>query len=149
MYIKCSYNILGRTCENSCAITHISQIYTTDPRPPILPHVVTWSAMGINLGVFGFLPTTRAKTNAKQIGSQFFAHRAGFNVWLSSCSDCSTCRQHTHLTIHNYFDYRKTRKPPSWARCWDQDGTDSGISGVPVAHIHIFFYFVKSIHFGV
>ena len=42
-------------------------IYTRDPRPPISPYVMALSAMGLKLGVFRFLPTTHAKTNAIQM----------------------------------------------------------------------------------
>ena len=41
-----------------------------DSRTPIPPRVMASSAMGLNLGVFGFLPTTHAKANAKQMRSQ-------------------------------------------------------------------------------
>ena len=41
-----------------------------DPRPPVSPCVMASSAMGFKLGVFGFLPTTHAKTNAKQMCPQ-------------------------------------------------------------------------------
>ena len=43
------------------------QIYKGDPRPRIPPCVMASSAMGLRLGVFGFLPTTHAKTNAKRM----------------------------------------------------------------------------------
>ena len=46
------------------------QIYPRDPRLPIPSRVMASSAMGLNLGVFGFLPTTHAKTNAKQMRSR-------------------------------------------------------------------------------
>ena len=48
----------------------IPQIYTGDNRPPISPHVIAFSTMGIKLGVSGFLPTTQAKTNAIQMRPQ-------------------------------------------------------------------------------
>ena len=43
------------------------QIYTRDTRLAIPPHVMASSVMGLNLGVFGLLPTTDAKANAKQM----------------------------------------------------------------------------------
>ena len=43
-------------------------MYTRDPRPHITPYVMAPSAMGLNLGVFWFLPTTHAKTNTKPMG---------------------------------------------------------------------------------
>ena len=47
---------------------------------PIPPCVTASSAMGLNLGVFRFLPTTHAKSNAKQMRSWF--SRA---TWLLTC----------------------------------------------------------------
>ena len=41
-----------------------------DPRPRIPPRVMASSAMGLKFGVFGFLPTTHAKTNTKQMLSR-------------------------------------------------------------------------------
>ena len=35
--------------------------------PVIPPRIMASSAIGVQLGVFGFLPTTHAKTNAKQM----------------------------------------------------------------------------------
>ena len=37
--------------------------YPRDPRPPIPTRVMVLSAMGLNLGVFGFLLTTHPKNN--------------------------------------------------------------------------------------
>ena len=44
----------------------LPQIYKGDPRPRILPHVMASSATGLKLGSC-FLPTSHAKTNAKQM----------------------------------------------------------------------------------
>ena len=38
-----------------------SLIYMRDPRPPIPPRVMAFSATGLNLGVFGFVPATHAR----------------------------------------------------------------------------------------
>ena len=46
---------------------YASQIYKGDPRPRIPSRVMALSAMGFKLGVFGFLPTTHAKTSTKQL----------------------------------------------------------------------------------
>ena len=46
------------------------QIYTRDPRPPLPLCVMASSAMGLNLGVFVFLPTMHAKTDAKPMHPQ-------------------------------------------------------------------------------
>ena len=46
------------------------QIYKGDLRPCIPPRVMALSAMGLKLRAFGFLPTTHAKTNAKQMHPQ-------------------------------------------------------------------------------
>ena len=44
------------------------QIYNGDPRPPIPPHVMAWSAIGLKLGVFGFCrPHTQKQTQNKCI----------------------------------------------------------------------------------
>ena len=63
------------------------------------------------------------KTNVYTI----FARCAAFYVCVSSCSDHSRCRWHTHLTNHIYFDYRKNPNTPNlsphaWmklCRFWD------------------------------
>ena len=47
---------------------------------------------------------------------------------LSSRLDHSRCRWHMHLTNHCYFDYRKTRRSPIWARYRDENGAGFGIS---------------------
>ena len=92
-------------------------------------HVMASSAVGLKLGGFGFLSTTHAKqTWNKRIHDDLIAPYGVLR--LSSCSNHDTCRQHTHLTNHGYFDYGKTRKPPNSAPCRDQDGAGSGISGV-------------------
>ena len=50
-----------------------TQIYTGDPRPRIPPHVMASSAMGLKLGVFGFLPITHTKGNAKPMHPRSFS----------------------------------------------------------------------------
>ena len=103
---------------------HAAKMYTEDPRPPIPHQVLTSSAMGLKLVVFGFLPSTHAKTNAKQMHAAFYA-------CLSSRSDHSRCRWHTRLTNRGYFDYGKNPKNPQFdplAR--NQEGAGSGISRV-------------------
>ena len=42
-----------------------------DPRPCIPPRIMASPAMGLKLGVFGFLPTTQTKTNTKQMQPWF------------------------------------------------------------------------------
>ena len=55
-----------RVCHfNDNIILNKSQTYTRDPRPPILPCLMVSSAMGLNLGVFRFLPTTHRKNTNK------------------------------------------------------------------------------------
>ena len=81
--------------------------------------------MGLKLGVFGFLPTTYAKTNAIQMRPRSL-RVAVFYACLSSRSSCSRCRWHTHLTNHGCFDYGKNPKTPNlspmpesrWHRFW-------------------------------
>ena len=82
-----------------------SQIYTRDPRPPIPPCVMASSAMGLNFGDLGFLPTTLPREYTKQMCSWSSCAMGQFNLCLSSHSDRSTCRLHAHLTNHDYFDY--------------------------------------------
>ena len=64
------------------------------------------SAMELQLGIFGFSPTTH-RNKRKQNASTICAHRKAFHVCLFSHSDCSTC---THLTNHGYFDRGKKPK---------------------------------------
>ena len=66
--------------------------YSRDPRP----RVMVSSAMGLNLGVFGFLPTTYAKTNAQQIMFMIFVCLAALYACLSSLSDSNTCTLNTY-----------------------------------------------------
>ena len=47
-----------------------SQVYTRDTRLPVPLCVMASSAMGLNMRVFGVLPTTHTKSNAKQVWSQ-------------------------------------------------------------------------------
>ena len=91
-------------------------------------------AMRLNLGPFGFLPTTYAKINEKQMRSRS-SRRAAFCTCLFSRSDRVTCRQQTHLTYPRgrttaILINRKIRIPANSAPCPDQDGAGSGVSGV-------------------
>ena len=60
----------------------------------IPPRVMVSSALGLKLGVFGFLPTTHAKTNTKQNANIISVCCAAFYACLSSPSDHSRCRGH-------------------------------------------------------
>ena len=91
-----------------CKVRLLSQIYKGDPRPRILLCVMASSAMGLKLGVFKFLPTTHAKTNAMHPRSLHAVQR--FMRVLSSSSDCSRRRWHTHLTNNCDFQYGKNLK---------------------------------------
>ena len=66
------------------------QIYTRDTRLPIPPPVMASSAMGPNLRVFGFLPITHAKANAKQMRSR--SSRAA-RILMRDCL-------HAHTVVH-------------------------------------------------
>ena len=85
------------------------------------------SAMGLKLGVFGFLPTTHAKTNAKQMRERSSRAVRRFTRVYLHAADRSRCRWHTHLTNHGYFDNGKNPKTPNlspmpglkWRRFWD------------------------------
>ena len=87
--------------------------------------------MGVKLGVFGFLQTTHTqKTNAKQMSPKsnsklIFRSSSAvrrFNAGLSSRSDRSRCRWHTHLPNRGFLITGKTRIPPIWAPCRDHNG---------------------------
>ena len=67
----------------------IQQIHKGDCRPHILPHLMAWSAMGLKLGFFRFLPTTHAKTKAKSMCLQSLHLMQYFMCALSSWTDCS------------------------------------------------------------
>ena len=112
-------------------------IYTRDTRFHIPPHVIVLSAMG-NLGVFGFLPTIHTKANAKPMCSR---------------PSCTAQRSthfclHSHTAVHagNTCTYKlqtmiilitgKTRRPPNWAPCRNQDGAGSGIFDVYLCLYH-------------
>ena len=71
------------------------------------------SAMGLKLEVFEVLPITYAKTN-KTNASTIFARCAVFYTCLSSCSDRSRCRWHTHPINYGYFDYWKKPENPQF-----------------------------------
>ena len=66
--IKTQIDLLLKVHHMQClqTVLTITQYYSRDPRPPIPPHVMALSAVGLNLGVSGFLLTTHAKTNTKQ-----------------------------------------------------------------------------------
>ena len=89
------------------------QIYKGDPRLRIPPRVMASSATGLKLGVFGFLPTTQAKTNAKTMRPRSLRTMQHFTRVSFSSSNCSRCRWHTQLTNHGYFDHRKNPKTPN------------------------------------
>ena len=82
-----------------------------DPRPCIPPRVMASSAMWLKLGrSSGFCRPCTQKTNANTMRP--------WSMWcftrvLSSRSDRSRCRWHTHLINRCYFDYGKNLKTPS------------------------------------
>ena len=109
---------LWKSKECLCELSELeAQIYTRNTRLPIPPHVLASSAMGLNLGVFGFLPTAHAKANAKQMRS-----RSLCALWLLM-RDWILCFTLRPQTAGN------TQRPPNWAPCRDQDAAGSGISG--------------------
>ena len=104
------------------------QIYKENPRPGIPPLVVTSSAMGIKLGVFGFLPTTHAiQVQNKCVHDLRAPCSIIMHIYLHAQTAVDLCRWHTHLMNHGYFDYVKNRKTPNlspmpgwkWRRFWD------------------------------
>ena len=118
-----------------------AQIYKGDTRSRVLLRVMAPSTMGLKLVIFGILPTTQAKINTKQMHPRIFARCVAFYTYLSSCSDHRSCRWHTHLMNHGYFDYMKTWRPPIWAPCWDKNGAGSGISLV-----YLWQYYLLNFH---
>ena len=67
------------------------------------------SAMEIQLGVFGFWPTTHVGTNADKMRSQSSRTVQCFKcVYLNAQTAV-----HTHLTNHGYFDEGKTTNTPN------------------------------------
>ena len=108
----------------------LSYPYMVDPRPLIPPRVVTSSAMGLELGVFGFLPTTYVKTNATQMRPRSLrAVRRFTRVYLhaQTAVDAGDIRTWQTMVI---LISGKTWRPPNWAPCRNQDGAGSGISCV-------------------
>ena len=106
------------------------QIYTEDPRPPIPLRVKALSVVvGLNLKVFGFLPTMQAEEETQNqcvhdlcapcsVSRIFYLH-------AQTAVDASDIG--TYQTVVNLI----TRKrPPIWAPCRDNDGAGSGLSGV-------------------
>ena len=67
--IRWKFNEMQTILNHYCGSTTDN---TRDTRLPIPPRVMALSAMGLNLGVFGFLLTTHAKTNAKQMRPHSF-----------------------------------------------------------------------------
>ena len=88
--------------------------------------MASW-AMGLNLGVFRFLSTTR-KSKRKQMRSWSLCAAR-----LLACDYFTLSPQYMQLTYapdkpQLFSIMGKTRRPPNWAPCQDQDGAGSGIS---------------------
>ena len=95
-----------------------------DPRTFIPPCVMAWSAMELQLGVFGFLPTTHTETNTnKMCPRSSRAVRRFTHVYVHA-----QITVHAHLANHSYFDRGKNLNTPIGAPCLDEDGAGSGIS---------------------
>ena len=83
--------------------------------------------MGLNLGVFRFLPTTHTKTGAKPTRPQFLCAMQHFTHVLSSHPDHSRCSDIRTRWTPIILITRKTQKTPksspisgwSWLRFWD------------------------------
>ena len=99
-------------------------IYTRDTRLLIPPRVMAWSAMGLNLGDFRFLPTTQKQTQNRCV-HDLHAPRSILCVF---CLHVHTAvhTSNMHLKNHDYFDYGKNLKTPKsgpmqgsrWRRFW-------------------------------
>ena len=111
---------------NICNIVGVivSHIHKGDPRPRIPPCVIASSAMGLKLGVFGFLHTMRCFNTCKFI----FMLRPQQIQW--------TYAQTWGITVISITV--KTRIPPIWATCWDQNGAGTEISLVYLWIVCIF-----------
>ena len=91
---------------------------------------------GLKLGVFGFLRTKNGKTDAKPMRprslrtmqrlSEFYRHAQT----AVDAGDMRTWRTVVILIMG------KTRRPPIWAPCWNQDGAGFGISCVYLSIIY-------------
>ena len=92
--------------------------------------------MRLKLGVFGFLPITHAKTQAKQMHPRSSHAVQHFTrVYLHArttvdAGDTGTWRT-TFILITG-----KTQRPPIWAPCWNKDGAGSGIWDVVYLWYH-------------
>ena len=89
-----------------------AQIYKGDPRPCTPPCVMASSATGIKLGVYRFFADHTRRNKRMTNASTIFVHCVAFYGCLSSSSDRSRCKWHTHLTNYGYFDYGRNLKTP-------------------------------------
>ena len=90
--------------------------------------VMASSAMGIKLGVFGFLPTKYAKANAKQMrprSSPTVQRFTRIYLHAQTAVDAADIRTWWNLII---LITGKIQRPPIWAQCRDKNGAGSGIS---------------------
>ena len=125
--IQCTISTVNcpPSCQNRDAVDRQlayvlkPQTYKGDPRPCTLPRVMASSATGLKLGVFGFLPTTHAKTNAKQVHPQSLCAMWCTYPCLSLHLNCSRCSWLTQMTNNDYFDHGEPQRPPIWAPYWD------------------------------
>ena len=82
--------------------------------------------MELQLGVFGFLPTTHTETNANKMCPQSSRALQHFTrVYLHPQRAA-----HTHLANQGYFDRWKNPNTPIGDPCRDKDGAGTGISGL-------------------
>ena len=72
-------------------------------------------------GLWVFVHHT-CKNKCKKMHSRSSHAMQRFCTCVPSRSDHCTCRKHTHLMSHDYFDYGETQRPPNSAQCLDQDG---------------------------
>ena len=99
-----------------------SQTYTGHTRPPILSRVMASSAMGLQLRYSNICQLHTWKQTLTKCVHNFYAHAyisiactAAFHKCLSSRSDRSRYRWHTHLTNQDYFDQQKSPNIPNWS----------------------------------
>ena len=104
-YIAGHMRPMGRGLE-SPVVHHRSQTFYIAPSL-----VMALSAMGLNLGIFGILPTMHAKTNTKTNAFTIFARHVAFYACFIFMLRPQCIQSHMHLT-NSYFDLEKNPEDP-------------------------------------
>ena len=108
------------------------QIYKGDPRPRIPPRVSTSSAMGLKLGVFGFVATTHIHMRGNTQTKCAYDLRASCSVSCVFISMLSLSQTEVHCAPEESWLFWSWEKPeytqPIWAPCRNKNAVGSGIS---------------------